>query len=164
MKKWLIGGLAVLLLGAVALAQVPSLLIASPTGLEQIEVLVPSTGGIVTNSQKQQVTVNQIRNAQGYVLVGAGTTVTTNLPNTVSVAMATGAITTWNVVLPTAPYDAQMMKLTCPGGAVTTLNLSATAPSGVAIVGAAYTSCSAVTPTDSAYHYSAAANTWYRTE
>lgn len=165
MKKLLAGVAALALLaGGFALAQVPSNIIASPTGLEQIEVLVPSTGSTVVSPQKTQVTINQVRNSEGYVLVGAGTTVATTVPNTASVAIVTGAITTWNVVLPVAPADGQITKLTCPGGAVTTLNLSATAPSGVTIVGAANTSCSATTPTDAAYHYNASGNIWYRTE
>lgn len=167
MKKLLAGAaLLALIAGGIALAQVPGLFIASPTGLEQINVLVPSTSGTgaITNPQIETVTINQIRNSEGYVLVGAGTTVATTIPNTASAAIVTGAITTWNVVLPTTPADGQIAKLTCPGGAVTTLNLSATAPSGVTIVGAGYTSCSATTPTDAAYHYNASGNIWYRTE
>lgn len=164
MKKILAGIGALLLVGSLALAQVPGLFIASPTGLEQINVLVPSSGAVVTNPQIQTVTINQIRNSEGYVLVATGTTVATTIPNTASVAIVTGAITTWNVVLPTAPADGQIAKLTCPGGAVSTLNLSATLPTGVTIVGAAYTSCSATSPTDAAYHYNQSGNIWYRTE
>lgn len=164
MKKILAGIGALLLVGGLALAQVPGLFIASPTGLEQINVLVPSSGAVVTNPQIQTVTINQIRNSEGYVLVATGTTVATTIPNTASVAIVTGAITTWNVVLPTAPADGQIAKLTCPGGAVSTLNLSATLPTGVTIVGAAYTSCSATSPTDAAYHYNQSGNIWYRTE
>ena len=65
MKKILAGIGALLLIGGIALAQVPSLLLSSPTGLEQIEVLIPSTGTLVTSPQKVQVTINQIRNATG---------------------------------------------------------------------------------------------------
>lgn len=164
MKKILAGIGALLLIGGLAYAQVPGLFIASPTGLEQINVLVPSTGTVVTNPQIETVTLNQIRNAQGYITVAAGTTVSTPIPNTAAIVMAIGAITTWNVVMPTAPYDAELVKLSCPGGAVTTLALTATAPSGVTIVGAAFTSCSATTPTDAAYVYNASGNIWYRTE
>lgn len=168
MKKILAGIGALLLVGGLAFAQVPGLFIASPTGLEQINVLVPSpatgTSNVVTNPQIQTVTINQIRNSEGYILVATGTTVATTIPNTASVAIVTGAITTWNVVLPTAPADGQIAKLTCPGGAVSTLNLSATLPTGVTIVGAGYTSCSATTPTDAAYHYNQSGNIWYRTE
>lgn len=163
MKKWLLSALAVAVCG-VALAQVPGLFIASPTGLEQINVLVPSTGTAVTNPQIQTVTINQIRNSEGYVLVAAGTTVATTVPNTASVAIATGAITTWNVTLPVAPYDGEMVKLTCPGGNASTVSVAATLPTGVTIVGTAFTSCTASSSTDAAFHYSLANNIWYRTE
>lgn len=146
------------------IAQVPGLFIASPTGLEQIEVYVPSTGTVVTGPQKVQVTLNQIRNAQGYTLVAAGTTVATTVPNTSSLLIATGAITTWNVTFAVAPYDGLTLKISCPGGNVTTLTPAATLPAGVAIVGAAVSSCTAATPTDAAWIYNTAANTWYRTE
>lgn len=154
-------GLATL---GVGLAQVPSLILPSPTGLEQIEVFQPSTGTVTTGPQKVQVTINQIRNATGYNLIGAGTTVATTIPNTAATTLAIGAITTWNVVMPTAPEDGQMVKLGCPGGNVGTLNLSATAPTGVTIVGAAFTGCTEATPTDAAYLYNASGNIWYRTE
>ena len=74
------GMIAGLIAIGAAVAQVPGLFIASPTGLEQIEVVVPSVGAVTTNPQKQQITVNQIRNSEGYVLVGAGTTVNTTVP------------------------------------------------------------------------------------
>jgi|SRR5579864_1673097 len=41
---------------AVAIAQVPSLQITTPTGTEQIELLIPSTGTLVTSPQKVQIT------------------------------------------------------------------------------------------------------------
>lgn len=151
-------------LGAMAIAQVPGLFIASPTGLEQIEVFVPSTGTVTTGSQKVQITLNQARNAQGYTLVAAGTTVSTQVPSTTAVLLATGAITTWNVNFPTSPYDGLLLKVGCPGGNVTTLTPAATLPAGVTIVGATVSSCTQATPTDAAWIYSSAANIWYRTE
>lgn len=157
-----LAGLAAL--ASVAIAQVPGLFITSPTGLEQIEVFVPSTGTVTTGPQKVQVTLNQIRNAQGYTLVAAGTTVTTQVANTSSVVLATGAITTWNVNFATAPFDGLTLKIGCPGGNVGTLTLTATLPAGVTIVGAANTSCTQATPTDAAYLYNASSNIWYRTE
>jgi hypothetical protein len=166
MKKHLTIAAGLLALLAVmatfAAAQVPGLFIASPTGLEQINVLVPSSGTIVTNPQIQTVTINQIRNSEGYILVAAGTTVNTTIPNTASLAIATGAITTWNVTLPLSPQDGQIVKITCPGGATTTLNVSATSPQ--TIVGASFSSCSATSPTDAAWHYSMSNNVYYRTE
>lgn len=157
MKKLLGGLIALGLLAGVALAQVPGLFIASPTGLEQINVLG-------SGPQIETVTINQIRNSQGYTLVAAGTTVTTQVANTVSILLATGAITTWNVNFPTAPADGLTLKIGCPGGNVGTLTLTATLPTGVTVVGAANTSCTTATPTDAAYLYNASANIWYRTE
>lgn len=163
MKKWFIGGLGALGFGvALAIAQVPTLFISPLTGNEQIEAIEPSTNGIVTNPQKQVVTVNMIRNSEGYTLVGAGTTVTTQIGNGVAVLIATGAITTWNVNLPLAPTDGQISKVTCPGGNVGTAVMTATSPA--VIVGASFTSCTQATPTDAAWHYSASNTTWYRTE
>jgi hypothetical protein len=143
-------------------AQVPGLFISSPTGLEQVNVLVPSTGTIVTNPQIQTVTINQIRNSQGFTAIAAGTTVSTTVTNTASILIATGAITTWNVTLPVAPANGQVLTIGCPGGNVTTLTIAATLPSGVAITGTNPTSCTAATPTSSTFVYSSSANAWYR--
>lgn len=162
MKKLLAGIAALALVAGVALAQVPGLFIASPTGLEQVNVLVPSSGTVVTNPQIQTVTINQIRNSEGYLLVAGGTTVNTTVPNSASVVIATGAITTWNITLPLAPADGQVLKVTCPGGAATTA-ISATSPQTL-VSTAAFTSCTASGPTDAAYHYALSNNTWYRTE
>lgn len=173
MKKKLAGALMVMAAGAVAvvlglghlaLAQVPGLFITSPTGLEQIEVFVPSTGVVTTGPQKAQITLNQVRNAQGYTLVAAATTVSTQVANTSSILLATGAITTWNVNFATSPYDGLTMAVGCPGGNVTTLTPAATLPAGVTLVGAAVTSCTAATPTFASWIYSSAANVWYRIE
>jgi hypothetical protein len=161
MKKWLLGAVALLAAG-VALAQVPGLNIASPTGLEQIEVFVPSSGGVITSPQKTQVTLNQIRNTLGYQLVATGTTVTTQMLGTVQSLIATGTITTWNVNLPTAPADGLVARISCPGGNTTTLTIAATLPSGVAIVGANPTSCTESSGGGAAFQYSLSANTWYR--
>lgn len=154
--------LIVACLGAMAVAQVPGLFITSPTGLEQIEVFVPSTGVVTTGSQKVQVTINQIRNSTGYVLVGAGTTVATQVTNAQDNVLATGAITTWNLNLPLAPADGQQVNISCPGGTATTLNVAATLPAGVAIVGTATPTCSSGGASGAEYTYALAANTWYR--
>ena len=151
-------GLLVVCAIGFALAQapgVPSLLIPSPTGLEQIRV--ENTG-----PQIAVVNINQIRNSSGFVTVATGTTVATTLTNAQSVAIATGAITTWNLTLPTAPENGQIAEVACPGGDTTTLTIAATLPASVAIVGTNPTSCTAATPTHSRFLYSTAANTWYR--
>jgi hypothetical protein len=148
-----------------ALAQVPALLISSPTGLEQIEVLVPSTGTVVTNPQKQQVTLNQIRNAAGVQVVATGTTVNTTVPNTVSKLVASGAITTWNIIFPTSPYDGELLAVACPGGAASTVAMATTGgPTGVSVVGTAFTACGSggVAADTAEWVYSRTANVWYR--
>ena len=148
---------------AAALAQVPALFIASPTGLEQINVYVPSTGGIVTNPQTSTITINQIRNATGYLLVAAGTTVTTAMATTAQTLIAQGAITTWNVTLPPSPFDGELAKIACPGGNVGTLTITAAAtPTGTTIVGTNPTTCTASSGSGSQFQYSLSANVWYR--
>ena len=161
--KLLAGCGALLAFAGVAIAQVPALFIASPTGLEQINVLVPSTSTVTTNPQIETVTINQIRNAQGYVLAAAGTTVNTVMASTASRAIAQGAITTWNVTLPPSPYDGEIASVVCPGGNTTTLAISAAAvPASTAIVGTNPTSCTASSSVSSYFQYSLSANTWYR--
>jgi len=169
MKSWrrtslikLAGASAVAIPLAIAIAAysqpagVPQLSIPNPTGKEQVNVL-----GL--GPQVETVTINQIRNSKGYLLVAAGTTVNTTLIDTnVQNVLATGAITTWNIVLSTAPEDGQEAVIGCPGGNTTTLSITATLPTGVAIVGTNPTSCTTATPTSSRFMYSASANTWYR--
>lgn len=129
MRKGLIA--AALLVGgwlaAAALAQVPGLFIASPTGLEQINVLVPSTGAAVTSPQITSITVNQIRNSTGHALQGTGTTVASTPSNTVDNLIATGAITTWNVTLPNPAYDGELFAVVNGTGSSFTSNVSVTA-------------------------------------
>ena len=164
MKRVLIATSFLLVAAIWAVAQVPGLFIASPTGLEQINVLVPSSGTIVTNPQIQTVTLNQARNAVGHALVAAGTTVTSVPTNAVAELIADGAITTWNVKLPVAPWTGERIIINCPGGTVSTLTITASLPAGVAIVGTNPTSCTsggAIT-NGSAWIYSTAANTWFR--
>jgi hypothetical protein len=178
MKKWFdrfempsllaVPAIAMLVAGAIlgvglAVAQIPGLYIASPTGLEQINVTVQSVGGLpVTNPQIETVTINQISNASGYVTAAAGTTVTTAMANTQSYAIATGAITTWNITLPTAPYDRELVRVACPGGNTGTLTISATLPTGVAITGVNPTSCTESSGGATSFIYSLSANVWYR--
>jgi hypothetical protein len=163
MKKLLIGLVALTALAGIAIAQVPSLIIASPTGLEQIEVFVPSTGTLTTGPQKVQVTINQIRNATGYLLVAAGTTVSTVMTGNQQILVAQGAITTWNITLPASPEDGALAKITCPGGNTGTLAISAAAlPASTSIVGTNPTSCTASSGGGANFVYSLSANTWYR--
>lgn len=163
-RKWIIGGaFGLAVMAGMALAQVPGLFIASPTGNEQINVLVPSTGTLTIAPQVTTVRLSQMRDSVGYVLVATGTTVNTTAPSTASKLIATGAITTWNVTLPTAPFDGQDVSIACPGGSAT-VAVTATLPASVAIVGTAFTACTSggVAANTAEYVYSTSANTWYR--
>lgn len=106
--------------------------------------------------------INAMRNATGYIAIATGGTVNTTIPATASRAVATGAITTWNVTFPTAPFDGQMIQVSCPGGTAT-VAMTATLPSGVAVVGTAFTTCTSGGAATAEWIYSTAANTWYRT-
>lgn len=105
-----------------------------------------------------------LRNGESHTLVATGTTVTTQIPATSGMALATGAITTWNVNLPTAPYSGQRVIINCPGGTVSTLTITATLPASVAIVGTNPTSCTSggTIAQGVGFTYSVTANTWYR--
>jgi hypothetical protein len=106
-------------------------------------------------------TINALRNATGYLAVPTGGTVNTQVPTTASRVMATGAITTWNINMPTAPYDGQVVQVTCPGG-TSGVTMAATLPAGVTIVGTAFTTCTTGGATTAEWLYSASANVWYR--
>ena len=127
----------------------------SPTGNE----IITLAG---TGPQIQSVNLNQVRNATGYALVAAGTTVATQLTNAQDNVITTGAITTWNVNLPLAPGDGQQVNISCSGGTATTLNVAATLPTGVAIVGTANPTCTSGGTTGAEYTYALSTNTWYR--
>lgn len=136
--------------------------LASPTGTELLQVQPIQPNGQPGPFQVQ-VTLNQIRNATGYQLVATGGTVNTTVPNTTAKLLATGAITTWNVTLPTSPYDGEMLEVACPGGTAT-VAMTATLPAGVTIVGTAFTACTAggVASVTAEWIYSTSANVWYR--
>ncbi len=107
-----------------------------------------------------------LRSGENHQLVAAGTTQTTQVAPATGILLATGAITTWNVNLQTAPYLGQRIIINCPGGTVSTLTITATLPAGVAIVGTNPTSCTsggAIT-NGVGFTYSVSANTWYRYE
>jgi hypothetical protein len=107
-----------------------------------------------------------LRNAANHQLVPAGTTVNTTVLAINETVLATGAITTWNITLPTAPYAGEKVIINCPGGTVSTLTISATLPAGVAMVGTNPTSCTSggAISNGSEWQYSLGAKTWYRFE
>lgn len=156
--KWLLGGALALALGAVAVAQ--TIATFNLTGSEVIlGQLGPGGGAIYIPSYV-------LRSGANHTLVATGTTVTTNVPAAAEEVLATGAITTWNVFLPTSPYTGQKVVINCPGGTISTLVISATSPSGVALVGTNPTSCTSggALSNGSGWTWSTSAKKWYRYE
>lgn len=151
----LLAGAVIAALAATAWAQ--GVTFQNLTGNEAVLIQLGGPGG-----SSAFTTVNALRNATGYIAVPTGGTVNTTIPTTASRAIATGAITTWNVTFPTAPYDGQMVQVSCPGG-TSTVAMTATLPSGVSIVGTAFTTCTTGGAATAEWIYSTAANVWYRT-
>jgi hypothetical protein len=165
MMKKIFGIVAALgLVAGVAVAQVPALFLTNLTGNEQINVLPPSTGAVVTSPQIVTITTNQLRNSNGYQLQGAGSTVTVTANAGTAKFVVTGAISTLNLTFPTAPTDGQTFEVACPGGTASTVSMSATAPSGVTISGTSFTSCTSggAASNGAEWIYGAATNIWYR--
>jgi hypothetical protein len=153
--KWLAGLGVVALLSAGALAQ--ALFTLSLTGSEIVNLALPQGGSGI------QTPAYVLRSGENHTLVDTGTTVTTQVAASSGMVLATGAITTWAVNLPTVPYRGQRVIIACPGGNVTTLTLTATLPSGVTLVGSNPTTClAAATPLGFGWTYSTTNNKWYR--
>ena len=131
--KWLLGGALGIALAGYAFAQ--TVVTLNLTGNESVLCQIGGVGGTSCVT-----TVYALRNGTGYQLQTTGGTVNTNIPNTTSKLIATTSITTWNVGLPSSPFDGQMVEIACPGGTATTVSVAAT---GQTIAGTAFTSCSA---------------------
>ena len=155
--RWLAGLGVVALLSAGAIAQ--SVVTSNLAGTEFVRVQLGSVGG-----GDAIVPDYVLRSGENFTLVAAGTTVTTQVAASTGILLATGAITTWNVNLPTAPYTGQKVIINCPGGTVTTLTITATLPASVALVGTNPTSCTSggTIAQGVGWIYSTTANTWYR--
>lgn len=156
--RWLGIGIAALLAGIVY-AQVPTT--SNLTGNEIVRAALPGSGSDLA------VPLYVFRGGSNHTLVATASTVSTTVPNTSEIVLATGGITTWTVTLPTSPYAGQRVIINCPGSAgVTTLTITATSPSGVALVGTNPTSCTTggAISNGSGWQYSVSANTWYRFE
>lgn len=155
-KRWLAGlGLAALL-ATVAIAQTIGTF--NLTGNEDVRAMLGPGGGDIL------VPAYVLRSGENHTLVATGTTVTTTVPATSGIVLATGAITTWTITLPTSPYTGQRVIIGCPGGTVTTLSITATSPAGVAIAGTNPSSCTAggLISQGVGFTYSTSAKTWYR--
>lgn len=155
-RKWLAGiGVAACLAG-VALGQTIGTF--NLTGNEVILGQLGPGGGSI------YIPAYVLRSGSNHTFVAAGTTQTTQIPATSGEVLATGAITTWNVNLPTTPYTGQNVIINCPGGTVSTLTITATLPAGVTIVGTNPTSCTSggTIAQGVGFTYSVSANKWYR--
>lgn len=156
-RKWLagIGALALLSAGAVMAQTIATF---NLSGQEVVLGQLGPGGGSI------YIPDYVLRSGANHQLVAAGTTVTTQVKPETEEVLATGAITTWNLNLPTAPYLGQKVIINCPGGTVSTLTITATLPASVAIVGTNPTSCTSggTIAQGVGFTYSVGANTWYR--
>lgn len=153
--KWTLGVAALATLAGVAWAQVPTT--RNLAGTEIVRAALPGGGSDIA------VPSYVLRSGGNYTLVATGTTVNTAARAQDGNLIATGAITTWNVTLPASPFTGQTIGISCPGGDVTTLAISAaTTPASTTLVGTNPTSCTASTATASTWQYSTSANKWYR--
>lgn len=155
MRRLALGLASLLALGGIALSQT-----IGTFNLTGNEVVMAEQGG--PGGTGLFVPVYVMRSGANHRLVPTGTTVSTQVAVTDEVILATGAITTWNVTFPTAPYSGEKVIINCPGGTVSTLTIAATLPSGVALVGTNPTSCTSGAAAGSGWIYSVSANTWYR--
>jgi len=119
--------------------------------------------------------VNALRDAHNYALIGAGTTITQTVSPNVGEVVVTGAITTLNLSLPSTPFDGQTVRVSCPGGIVGTLVVSAfgggtinglgaiSAPA-TSITGTPYTACTNTVNTSMSamYTFTTTPNLWQR--
>jgi hypothetical protein len=149
---------AAFVLGAagIALGQAGWYQITSPVGTEKVEV----NNGV--SAYQNYVTINQIRNATGYLTVGTGGTVNSTPTNVVNNLIATGAITTWNVTLPSSPTDGQLFAVINSTGSAFTTNTTVTAPGGATLAVAFASQTLAANGGGAEWQYQASNTTWYR--
>ena len=145
-----------LLIGLGANASAQTVINQSPGPTDTVVVSVKGPGGT-----GYPTTIQALRNATGYTLATTGTTVNTSASQAASKLMAGGAITTWNITLPSPAFDGEDVAIACPGGSATT---SVGALGTAIIVGTAFTACTSggVAANTAEYVYSTATNTWYR--
>lgn len=159
--KWFLGGaLGLALAGSAAFGQVTGVFTSNLTGNEAVRASLGSGGMDIL------VPMYVMRHGVSHTLVATTTTATTVIPNTSGIVTATGAITQWNITLPTAPYNGQTVNINCAGGTVTGITVAATLPAGVAIVGTALTACTSggTIAQGASFTYDTTNNTWYRYE
>jgi hypothetical protein len=149
------------LVGVALLATLPFAIIAQPlvqqalTGNEAVLVQGGGPGG-----PGAFTTVAALRNGLNTQLVPTGGTVNTTILDQTGVLIAQGAIATWNIQMPKAPYDGQTVRVNCPGGTATAIVVTYTPAT---LVGTALTDCTAGTEGEGAeWVYASTPNVWYR--
>lgn len=148
MKRLLLAGLAIVAIGmGWAIAQNVQQQL---NGVEawQVGTGGPAGPGVYTN-------VSALRGGQNYALLNgpgpasAALTVTAS-PN-IERLIVTSTYTTLNLSLPSAPFDGQVIGISCPGATVTTLTVSAVGNSGQSVNGIAPATCSSTQGTSTSY-------------
>ena len=136
----------------IAVAQVPTLFLPSPTGQETLDVTLGGAGPQITS-----VYLSQVRDAAGYRAITQAATQTLTVPAGVSVLAFHGATAgTATITMPAAPVDGQKLWIYSTAG-ITTLTLTAntgqTIDSSLTVLAA--TSATAMI-------YQASSKTWFR--
>lgn len=152
MKRLLLAALAVVAVGfGYALAQ-STVVVQTLNGLEAWQVgNGPAGPGFYTTTQGMRGNTNAI--------IPTTTTFTQVISPGISLVIFNGAVTTANLSLPSAPFDGQTITIACPGGAVSTLNISVGAASSPSTIsGPSSTVCSATVATSIAQTFVASAN------
>lgn len=149
MKKWLLA----FVFGFIAATAISQPLVQQAlTGNEAVLVQGGGPGGpgAFTN-------VAALRNGLNAQLVaGTGTVNSTVGPND-GVLITTAVPTTWNITMPKAPFDGQMVRVSCTAGNITTVAVTYTPAT---LVGDALTTC--VENIGATWIYASTPNVWYR--
>jgi len=132
----------------------PGQQVTSLTGTEQIPLGYPCTVSCFVNS-------NVLAGTSTYLLVATGTTVTSAPTSLTETLIATGAITTWNITTPTAPFDGERFVIANATGSAFTTNVSLTAASGSSL-NTTYTSQTIAAGASVEFRYATSTTKWYR--
>ncbi len=160
MKKIYAGLIAVAALCAtLAYAQVPGLFIVSPTGNEQINVIVPSAGVVTPAPQITSVKLTQIRDGSGYMAQTAPLTgFSIQMANNISMIAIkpAGTLATGTMIFQTTPIDGQRIQI-FSSQVVTSFTLSPSAGQSVDLAVSALAANVAIE-----YYYQLSNTTWIR--
>lgn len=158
MKKIWVGIIgSVLILGGLAYAQVPALFLTTMTGTEQIDVRVPSTGGVVISPRITTITSSNLRDTSGYQIVTQAATNVLTANSNISILAFTGATSgTATITFAPTPFDGQRLLVFTVAG-FTSLTMTANAGQ---TVNSSPTSLAANSSAE--FVYQASTLTWFR--